>query len=76
MEIGEPFRDPDGDAHAATDWEIRAADGASVIWAAYGSAELLHAHLSDGVFQGPAAGRDRLDFKTLYLFRVRFLDGV
>ena len=23
MEMGAPFRDPDGDAHAATDWEIR-----------------------------------------------------
>ena len=38
MEMGAPFRDPDGDAHAATDWEIRTEDGATVVWAAYNSA--------------------------------------
>lgn len=35
MEMTAPFRDPDGDAHAASDWEIRTADGATAVWAAY-----------------------------------------
>ena len=75
MEMGAPFRDPDGDAHAATDWEIRSEDGATVVWAAYNSAELVHAHFSDGTFQGPLAGQRRLSYGWTYLFRVRFLDS-
>jgi glucose/arabinose dehydrogenase len=75
MEMGAPFRDPDGDAHAATDWEIRSGDGADVVWAAYNSTELVHAHFSDGTFQGPLAGQRRLNYGWTYVFRVRFLDS-
>ena len=39
MEMGAPFHDPDGDAHVATDWEIRTDDGAIVVWAAYASGQ-------------------------------------
>ena len=69
------FRDPDGDAHAATDWEIRTADGATVVWAAYNSPELVHAHLADGAFQGPLAGETSLEFDTRYVLRVRVQDS-
>jgi hypothetical protein len=75
MEMGAPFRDPDGDAHVATDWEIRSGDGATVVWAAYRSPVLVHAHLGDGVFQGPLAGQRRLNYGWPYLFRVRYLDS-
>ena len=75
MEIGAPFHDPDGDAHVATDWEIRAVEGDAVVWAAYDSSELVHAHFSDGQFMGPLAGKDRLDYRTTYLFRARFRDS-
>jgi glucose/arabinose dehydrogenase len=75
MEIGAPFHDPDGDTHVATDWEIRTGDGATVVWAAYRSEELVHAHFSDGAFMGPLAGQRALEYKAVYLFRVRFLDS-
>ena len=75
MEMGAPFHDPDGDAHAATDWEIRAEDGVTVVWAAYNSPVLTHAHLGDGVFQGPLAGKRALEFKEVYLFRIRYQDS-
>ena len=73
MEIGAPFRDPDGDTHVATDWEIKRVD--QVVWAAYNSPELAHAHFSDGQFQGSLAGKDALRYRTAYLFRVRFQDS-
>jgi glucose/arabinose dehydrogenase len=75
MEMGAPFRDPDGDAHAATDWEIRTEDGATVVWAAYDSPILTHTHLGDGVFMGPLAGKRALEFKEVYRFRVRYRDS-
>ena len=75
MEMAAPFHDPDGDSHAATDWEIRTEDGLTVVWAARSDRIRIHAHFSDGRFQGPLAGQDRLDFATPYLFRVRFRDS-
>jgi glucose/arabinose dehydrogenase len=75
MEIGAPYRDPDGDPHRSTDWEIRTPDGAAVVWAAYQSAELLHTHFSAGAFQGPLAGKRGLGYAATYLFRVRFEDS-
>lgn len=70
-----PFRDPDGDDHAATDWEIRTADGATVLWAAYGSLALTHAHLNNGEFQGPLQNQRSLEAKTVYQVRARFRDS-
>ncbi|MCC6626103.1 MAG: PQQ-dependent sugar dehydrogenase, partial [Chloroflexi bacterium] len=75
MEMGAPFHDPDGDAHAATDWEIRTEDGQTVVWAAYASPVLTHAHFGDGQFLGPQAGKHALEFREVYLFRVRFQDS-
>jgi glucose/arabinose dehydrogenase len=76
MEIGAPFRDPDGDAHAATDWEILQAEDGKVVWAAYASKQLVHAHFSDGQFLEVVAIRTRrLAYKSAYVFRVRFQDS-
>ncbi|MCC6626105.1 MAG: PQQ-dependent sugar dehydrogenase, partial [Chloroflexi bacterium] len=75
MEISAPFHDPDGDTHVATDWEIRTSDGATVVWAAHDSPELVHAHFSDGVFMNLPAGQRRLNYGTRYIFRVRFRDS-
>ncbi|MCC6628239.1 MAG: PQQ-dependent sugar dehydrogenase [Chloroflexi bacterium] len=75
MEMGAPFHDVDGDRHTATDWEIRAEEDQTVVWAAYNSDQLIHAHLADGRFLGPLAGADRLEFGTVYRFRARYQDS-
>jgi glucose/arabinose dehydrogenase len=75
MEMGAPFFDADGDTHAATDWEIRTEDGQTIVWAAHNSPVLTHAHFGDGQFMGPLAGKHALDFREVYLFRVRYLDS-
>jgi glucose/arabinose dehydrogenase len=75
MEMGAPFVDPDGDEHRATDWEIRARDGQTTVWTAYNSDVLTHAHLADGRFEGPLAGRRGLEPKAVYFFRVRYQDS-
>lgn len=69
------FEDPDGDSHQATDWEIMTDRDRVVVWAGYGSSQLVHAHLDDGSFQGPLVGQRQLKFRTGYLFRVRFQDS-
>ena len=75
LEVRPRFGDLDGDTHQATDWEIRTSDGATIVWAAHNSAELVHAHFSDGAFQGAFAGATHLDFNAAYLVRVRFQDS-
>ena len=74
MELGSAFHDPDGDAHQATDWEIRD-EYDNVVWEAPASSTLTHAHLGDGVFRGPLAGARRLVSVTTYRFRVRYQDS-
>src|SRR5262245_26902282 len=75
MELGAPYHDPAGDPPRSTDWEIRTPDMPTVVGAAYNSTELVHAHFSDGTFQGPLAGKRALLYAKTYLFRVRFEDS-
>src|SRR5688572_5533152 len=69
------YSDPDGQAHASSDWEILRAG--VVVWEARGVAgvDALHIHLADGTFVGPYAGRTDMEFDTDYLLRCRFRDA-
>ncbi len=73
------FSDPDGDAHQATDWEIYTTGNNPVrVWSAVNvtrSPDFIHIHFGDGTFQGPQAGKGRLEFNTNYQLRVRFEDS-
>ena len=75
MELVDAFRDPDGDRLQATDWMILENDDKTVIWQARSSPVLLHAHLPNGAFVGPFAGKRRLEGGEPYRFRVRFQDS-
>ncbi len=76
MEVG-GFTDPDGDAHACTDWEIRTADLSEVAWEAPCGTGLdgVHIHLGDGTFVNSYAGENSLDFDSTYVLRARFHDA-
>ncbi len=69
------YGDPDGQAHASSDWEIRKAG--PVVWEAPGSVGLdtLHIHQGDGAFVGSYAGRTEFEFDTDYVLRCRFRDA-
>ncbi len=72
------FFDPDGDAHASTDWEIWSVGGdPEPVWQTLGiqSIEKLHTHFGDGIFLNSLAGRTALDPETRYQLRVRFRDA-
>ena len=71
------YSDPDGSAHASTDWELwdTSAAPAERIWSRSVSAPpnlMVHIHLGDGTFEGSYAGRTQLKFDTAYELRVRF----
>ena len=78
METG-PFSDPDGDRHKDTDWEIwTTGSNPQRVWAALNvsdSENRVHIHFGNGTFQGPLAGRTKLDPNTTYELRVRFRDS-
>ena len=73
------FSDRDGDTHLATDWEIYTTGAKPVrVWSALNvthSPEFIHIHFGDGTFEGPQAGKARLEFDTDYQLRVRFEDS-
>lgn len=72
------FSDPDGDAHASSDWEIwTTGPAAERVWQTLGigGVERLHTHLADGVFENSHAGRIGLMGNTGYQLRVRFRDS-
>ena len=68
------YSDPDGQAHATSDWEITR--GGVVVWQAPGVDDLerVHIHLADGAFVGPYAGRTEMEPDTDYVVRCRFRD--
>ncbi len=71
------YSDPDGDAHASSDWEIwTVGGGAQRVWQTLGidGVERLHTHLADGIFENSHAGRTALLGNTAYELRVRFRD--
>ena len=71
------YADPDGDAHASTDFEIHRSGEAAPAWQALrvtGSA-ILHAHLPNGEFVNSHEGRTQLLDGTGYVFRARFIDA-
>jgi glucose/arabinose dehydrogenase len=71
------YSDPDGQAHASSDWEIVKTAAAAVVWQAPGVSGLnaVHIHLADGAFVGPYSGRTEMEFDTGYLLRCRFRDA-
>lgn len=71
------FADPDGHAHACSDWEIRDAATSEPVWAAPCATglERVHIHLGDGAFVGSHAGRTALLFDHAYVLRVAFRDA-
>ncbi|MEE2941670.1 MAG: hypothetical protein VX460_14885, partial [Planctomycetota bacterium] len=70
------FFDPDGGAHACTDYEIWREEPAELVWrVSCGTGSLLRAApLSAGTFQGSLAGQDRLAPLTSYVARARMRD--
>lgn len=70
------FFDPDGGAHACTDYEIWREEPAELVWrVSCGTGSLLRAApLSAGTFQGSLAGQDRLAPLTNYVGRARMRD--
>jgi hypothetical protein len=71
------YSDPDGQAHASSDWEIVKTAAATVVWQAPGvtGIDAVHIHLADGAFVGPYAGRTELEFDTDYLLHCRYRDA-
>ena len=68
-----PFADPQGDGHRCTDWEIRLAATAALVWQSPCNAvELTHVHLGDGAFVSPFAA---LSYDTDYILRARHRDS-
>jgi hypothetical protein len=76
MEAG-GFSDPNGDAYACTDWEIRTADLSQVAWRSSCKSGTLgiHIHLGDGTFVNSYAERTELNFNSSYALQVRFHDS-
>jgi hypothetical protein len=71
------FEDPDGDAHACSDWEIWSIAPSEPVWQAScaAGAERVHIHLGDGEFVNSHAGQTELKFDTDYRLQVRFRDS-
>ncbi len=70
-----PFLDDDSDdRHSCSDWEIRSADGQSIVWHRDCAIGVLavHIHLGDGTFVN---AEGRLLGSTHYEVRVRFRDS-
>lgn len=71
------YSDPDGDAHACSDWEIVEVGTGERAWSApcVGGSLRIHVHLPEGTFGGDYSGRTELDPETEYRVRVRFEDS-
>jgi len=67
------FSDPDSE-HECSDWQIRTASSAELVWTAQCAMgqEKVHIHLGDGEFVGSHAGRTSLLHNAEYELRVRF----
>lgn len=71
------FSDPDpGDSLATADWEILLDPAGTLVWYEYGSTPLhgFHTHLGDGIFTGPYAGQQQLQYSANYKIRTRQRD--
>ena len=68
--------DADGDAHAASDFQIYVMTPSERVWEGNDltGLESLHAHLADGVFVGSYAGFFGLKEQEAYVLRVRHRD--
>jgi uncharacterized repeat protein (TIGR01451 family) len=69
------YSDPDGSAHAATDWEIWDTDLGQRAWYRIGVTDpvlMVHIHLGDGTFDNSYAGHTQLNYDTNYYVRARF----
>jgi glucose/arabinose dehydrogenase len=74
--VVEGYSDPDGSAHACSDWEIWSVTPSEPVWKSpcAGGSEKVHIHLGDGAFINSHAGRSALEFEGDYVLRVRFRD--
>ena len=72
------YTNPEGFAHASTDWEVWKTSINQRVWSALGVSDVfgkVHIHLADGNFEGPYAGRTELEFATDYSLKVRYIDS-
>ena len=76
------YFDPDGHAWQATEWRIRQASNAQVVWETgfltsppSPPLTLYRVDFSDGAFVGPLAGKTELAFSTSYQLVVRYRDA-
>ena len=74
------FADPDaGQTHTASDWEIwTTGPNPQRVWSALGvttEEDKIHIHFAQGQFEGPQAGKGRLEADTDYVLRTRQRDN-